>query len=42
MKLEPLKPLKESLPPEITYGEIRLVLARMRRELSPKNANLPA
>lgn len=27
-----LKPLKEVLPPEITYEEIRLVLARLRRE----------
>jgi ATP-dependent DNA helicase RecQ len=42
MNLERLKPLKESLPPEITYGEIRLVLARLRREPSLKNANLPA
>jgi ATP-dependent DNA helicase RecQ len=27
-----LKPLKEMLPPEITYQEIRLVVARIRRE----------
>ena len=27
-----LKPLKDVLPPEITYEEIRLVLARLRRE----------
>lgn len=27
-----LKPLKEVLPPEITYGEIRLVVAQLRRE----------
>jgi ATP-dependent DNA helicase RecQ len=27
-----LKPLKEVLPPEITYEEIRLVVARLRRE----------
>ncbi len=27
-----LKPLKEMLPPEITYGEIRLVVARIRRQ----------
>lgn len=26
-----LKPIKEALPPEITYEEIRLVVARMRR-----------
>ena len=35
-----LKPLKEVLPPEITYEEIRLVLARLRRERErePKKA----
>ena len=27
-----LKPLKDALPPEITYDEIRLVVARLRRE----------
>jgi ATP-dependent DNA helicase RecQ len=26
-----LKPLKEALPPEVTYEEIRLVVARLRR-----------
>jgi Helix-turn-helix domain len=26
-----LKPLKEALPPEITYEEIRLVAARLKR-----------
>jgi hypothetical protein len=31
-----LKPLKEVLPPEITYEEIRLVLARLRREREQK------
>ena len=30
--VEWLKPLKDSLPPEITYDEIRLVVARERRE----------
>jgi ATP-dependent DNA helicase RecQ len=29
--LERLKPLQESLPPEITFEEIRLVVARLRR-----------
>jgi ATP-dependent DNA helicase RecQ len=29
--LERLKPLKEALPPEISYDEIRLVVARLRR-----------
>jgi len=32
-----LKPVKDVLPPEITYGEIRLVLARMRKEQEQKN-----
>jgi ATP-dependent DNA helicase RecQ len=31
-KIEKLKPLKESLPPEITYDEIRLVLAHLRQQ----------
>jgi len=31
--LEWLKPLKEALPPEITFEEIRLVVAHLRREL---------
>ena len=30
-RLERLKTLKDALPPEITYDEIRLVIARMRR-----------
>ena len=30
--MEWLKPIKEALPPEITYEEIRLVTARLRRE----------
>jgi ATP-dependent DNA helicase RecQ len=29
---ERLKPLKEALPPEITYEEIRLVAAKVRME----------
>jgi ATP-dependent DNA helicase RecQ len=41
-KLERLKPLKEALPPEITYEEIRLVLARLRRVHSSKKAQVPA
>ena len=36
-----LKPLKDVLPPEITYEEIRLVLARLRREKELKKA-IPA
>ena len=35
-RVERLKPLKEALPPEITYDEIRLVLARLRRAGSQK------
>jgi ATP-dependent DNA helicase RecQ len=31
MGLQWLKPLKEALPPEITHDEIRLVVARLRR-----------
>lgn len=36
-----LKPLKDVLPPEITYEEIRLVLARLRREREQKKT-IPA
>ena len=32
-----LKPLKEILPPDITYSEIRLVVARLRRQSSQNN-----
>jgi len=31
-KIERLEPLKEVLPPEVTYDEIRLVLAKLRKE----------
>jgi ATP-dependent DNA helicase RecQ len=34
--MERLKPLKEALPPEIPYEEIRLVIARLRTENSSK------
>ena len=37
-----LKPLKELLPPEITYEEIRLVLAGLRRERQQNNPAPPA
>jgi ATP-dependent DNA helicase RecQ len=37
-----LKPLKDSLPPEITYDEIRLVVARVRREVSVSKVDVPA
>jgi len=34
--IKALKPLKDVLPPEVTYDEIRLVLARLRREQTVK------
>ena len=34
--------LKDALPPEITYDEIRLVVARLRREASQKKTSIPA
>jgi ATP-dependent DNA helicase RecQ len=33
--MDRLKPLKEALPPEIPYEEIRLVIARLRTEATP-------
>ena len=41
-QLHRLKPLKDVLPPEISYDEIRLVVARCRRELSRKQTDIPA
>jgi ATP-dependent DNA helicase RecQ len=41
-RLERLKTLKDALPPEITYDEIRLVVARLRREGSKKKTSIPA
>lgn len=40
-KLERLKTLKDVLPPEITYDEIRLVLARLRREQTRNKKEMP-
>jgi ATP-dependent DNA helicase RecQ len=40
--VERLKPLKDALPPEITFDEIRLVVARVRRELEGKKAEISA
>ncbi len=37
-----LKPLKDALPPEITFDEIRLVVARQRRTAATQNQNIPA
>ena len=39
-RLERLKTLKDALPPEITYDEIRLVVARLRREGGGKQSRL--
>ena len=41
-RLERLKTLKDALPPEITYDEIRLVVARLRRARSQSKAEIPA
>jgi len=41
-KVDRLKPLKDALPPEVSYDEIRLVVARLRREENRKKADVPA
>ncbi len=41
-EVERLKPLKDSLPPDITYDEIRLVVARNRRKENPNTTEIPA
>ncbi len=41
-RFKPLKPLKDILPPEISYDDIRLVVARLRVEHSQKKENIPA
>jgi len=40
--LNSLKNLKDALPPEITYDEIRLVVARVRREQSVNKSAVSA
>lgn len=40
--IERLKPLKDVLPPEVTYDEIRLVLARLRQEQRGKTTQVTA
>jgi ATP-dependent DNA helicase RecQ len=40
--IERLKPLKDMLPPEITYDEIRLVVGKLRREEMTRKADVPA
>jgi ATP-dependent DNA helicase RecQ len=41
-RVERLRTLKDALPPEITYDEIRLVLARLRKEQARKKTDIPA
>lgn len=40
--MERFKPLKDALPPEITYDEIKLVVGKIRREMSVGEADVPA
>jgi len=40
--IERLKPVKDILPPEITYDEIRLVVGKLRREEILRKADVPA
>jgi ATP-dependent DNA helicase RecQ len=40
--IERLKPVKDILPPEISYDEIRLVVAWLRREDAREKKNVPA
>jgi ATP-dependent DNA helicase RecQ len=40
--MERLKPVKDIVPPEITYDEIRLVVGKLRREETLKKADVPA
>jgi ATP-dependent DNA helicase RecQ len=37
-----LRTLKDALPPEITYDEIRLAVAKLRRQVSTTKASIPA
>ena len=41
-KIDRLRELKEVLPPEVTYDEIRLVLAYLRRQAGRRKAEIPA
>ena len=40
--MDRLKNLKDALPPEITYDEIRLIVARRRREAGKNKSAIPA
>jgi ATP-dependent DNA helicase RecQ len=37
-----LRTLKDALPPEVTYDEIRLIVAKLRREATKAKASIPA
>jgi hypothetical protein len=39
--MDRLKPLKDILPPEITYDEIRLIVGKVRRD-EMRKADVPA
>ena len=41
-RLERLKTVKDLLPPEVTYDEIRLVVARLRRAGTAGGTSIPA
>lgn len=41
-KIDRLRELKDVLPPEVTYDEIRLVLAYLRRQAGRRKAEIPA
>jgi ATP-dependent DNA helicase RecQ len=40
--MDRLKPLKDILPPEVTYDEIKLVVGKVRREELMRKADVPA
>jgi ATP-dependent DNA helicase RecQ len=40
--MERMKPLKDILPPEITYDEIKLVVGKLRREQGLRKMQVPA
>jgi len=40
--MERLKALKDVLPPEISYDEIKLVVGKVRREMRARKIDVPA
>jgi uncharacterized protein YpbB len=40
--MERLKPVKDIVPPEVTYDEIKLVVGKLRREKSRSRTDIPA